>query len=464
MTAVSFGERIRRIRRRNDLPDLENNKFLHEALNQNKHEGLLLAVKARTICLVIIGLFLIYLSPDWYVLYYEILIVAFMLIGWAQVKIGRVERSRAELFLIFLDLALMTVVLVVPNPWDPRPWSAALQYKFGNFPYFFILLAAATLAYSWRTLVPVVVFTAFLWIGGFFWATYQPSDITEVTEKVREALDGYPNILHFIDPGSIPIEPRIQEILIFAIVAFILALNGWRTNQLLVRQAEAARGRANLSRHFPPNIVDNLAERDQPLGEVREQRVAVLFADIVGFTKMAETETPDRIVSVLRDFHSRMEDCVFENGGTLDKFLGDGLMATFGTPETTPQDAENALKCSVAMQRHMSRWNEEREKAGLAPIRLSVGIHYGTVVLGDIGSERRLEYAVLGDVVNVASRLEASTREMKADIVVSSELMDAAGGEQMARELGFVENGSQSIRGRGEAVTTWLHLITTPAN
>ena len=125
MTAVSFGERIRRIRRRNDLPDLENNKFLHEALNQNKHEGLLLAVKARTICLVIIGLFLIYLSPDWYVLYYEILIVAFMLIGWAQVKIGRVERSRAELFLIFLDLALMTAVLVVPNPWDPRPWSAA---------------------------------------------------------------------------------------------------------------------------------------------------------------------------------------------------------------------------------------------------------------------------------------------------------------------------------------------------
>ncbi|MEX0583023.1 MAG: adenylate/guanylate cyclase domain-containing protein, partial [Sneathiella sp.] len=338
------------------------------------------------------------------------------------------------------------------------------QFKFGNFPYFFILLAAATLAYSWRTLVPVVIFTAFLWMGGYFWATYQPSDIAEISENVRAALEGYPNILHFIDPEAIPIEPRIQEILIFGIVAFILALNGWRTNQLLVRQAEAARGRANLSRHFPPNIVDTLAERDQPLGAVREQRVAVLFADIVGFTKMAETETPERVVAVLRDFHSRMEDCVFENGGTLDKFLGDGLMATFGTPETTPQDAENALKCSIAMQRQMSGWNEEREKAGLTPIRLSVGIHYGTVVLGDIGSERRLEYAVLGDVVNVASRLESSTREMNANIVVSSELMDAAGGEAVADEMGFVENGTQNIRGRGEAVTTWLHLITPSAD
>ncbi|WP_293961446.1 adenylate/guanylate cyclase domain-containing protein [Sneathiella sp.] len=464
MTAVSFGERMRRIRRRTELPDLESNRFLHNALDQNKREGLMLAVKARTICLFVIGLFLIYLSPNWYVIYYELLIVAFMLIGWAQVKIGRVERSRAELFLIFLDLALLTIVLVVPNPWDPRPWSAALQFKFGNFPYFFVLLAAATLAYSWRTLVPFVVITAILWMGGYFWASYQPSDIAELSDKVRTALEGYPNILHFVDPGNIPIEPRIQEILIFAIVAFILALNGWRTNQLLVRQAEAARGRANLSRHFPPNIVDNLAERDQPLGEVREQRVAVLFADIVGFTKMAEMETPERIVSVLRDFHSRMESCVFENGGTLDKFLGDGLMATFGTPETTPQDAENALKCSVAMQRHMSRWNEERKKAGLMPIHLSVGIHYGSVVLGDIGSERRLEYAVLGDVVNVASRLEASTREMKANIVVSSELMDAAGGEQMAKKLGFIENGSQTIRGRGEGVTTWLHLITEPAS
>ncbi|MDF2368333.1 adenylate/guanylate cyclase domain-containing protein [Sneathiella sp.] len=462
MAETSLIDGLRQMRRRDDLPDIENNKYLYEALNQNKREGLMLAVRARTISLFIIGAFLIYLSPNWYVLYYEVLIVGFLLIGWAQIKIGRVERSRAELLLILFDLALLTIVLVVPNPWDPRPWSVAMQFKFGNFPYFFILLAGAALAYSWRTLLPVTIFTVALWIGAYFWAVSQPDAIAEISESVREVLGGYSNIAHFVDPGTIPIEPRIQEVLIFALVAGILGLNGWRTSRLLVRQAGVARERANLSRHFPPNIVDTLAESDQPLGEVRAQPVAVLFADIVGFTKMAEAETPERIVGVLRQFHARMEACVFDNHGTLDKFLGDGLMATFGTPVTTAEDAANALRCAAAMHQAMEIWNEQRVKEGATAIRLSVGIHYGTVVLGDIGSERRLEYAVLGDVVNVASRLESLTRELNARVVVSGELMEAAGGEKIARDLRYVENGTQAIRGRDETVKTWLQPLTLP--
>ncbi|MFC4272898.1 adenylate/guanylate cyclase domain-containing protein [Sneathiella chungangensis] len=463
MTEASLGDRLRRLRHRDDLPDPENNRFLYEALDGNKREGLMLAVRARTVSLAVIAAFLIYLNPHWSVLYYEILIAGFLLIGWAQVRFGRVERSRIELFLILLDLALMTIILVVPNPWDSRPWSVAMQFKYGNFPYFFILLAAATLAYSWRTLLPITAFTAVLWMGGYFWAINQPNNIAELSEKVRTALEGYPNIAHFADPGSIPFEPRIQEVLIFALVAGILGLNSWRSNRLLVRQAGVARERANLSRHFPPNIVDNLAERDQPLGDVRAQPVAVLFADIVGFTKMAESETPERIVEVLREFHGRMEACVFENNGTLDKFLGDGLMATFGTPETTPEDAENALRCAAAMHQRMKEWNERRKQGGLTPIRLSIGIHYGTVVLGDIGSERRLEYAVLGDVVNVASRLEALTRQLNAHVVVSGALIDAAGGSEIARDMGFLENGVQTIRGRDETVKTWIRPLTPGA-
>ena len=459
MAEASFGSRLRRFRSKSVLAEVENNKYLYEALDQNKREGLVMAVRARFISLAIIAVFLIFLNPHWSVIYYEVLIIGFILIGWAQIRAGRVERSRAELLLILLDLALMTVVLLVPNPWDARPWSVAMQYKYGNFPYFYVLLAGAALAYSWRTLFVVAGYTSLLWMIGYFWAFNQKPEFAVLSEKVKIATEEYPNIFEFIDPNGIPIESRIQEILVFCIVAGILALNGWRTNRLLVRQADAARGRANLSRHFPPNIVDSLAESDQPLGDVRAQPVAVLFADIVGFTKMAETETPEGIVKVLREFHSRMEVCVFENNGTLDKFLGDGLMATFGTPEITPEDAANALLCAAAMQREMITWNEQREKEGSAPIRLSVGIHYGTVVLGDIGSERRLEYAVLGDVVNVASRLEALTRELGAHIVVSDDLMKAAGGETIAKDMGFIEQGSQTIRGRDETVETWIQPL-----
>jgi adenylate cyclase len=430
-------------------------KYLEEALDQNKREGLLLSVRARTISLAVVGVFIIFLNPHISVIYYEVLLIGFALIGWAQLKIGRVGRSRAELLLLFLDLALMTVVLAVPNPLDPRDWSVAMQYKFNNFTYFYILLAGATLAYSWRTLFAVAGYTTLLWMGAYFWAKEQPSSIADLTDKVAAAVSDYPHIFEFIDPNNVQLEPRIQEVLLFAIVAGILALNSWRANRLLVRQAEAARGRANLARHFPPNIVDNLATRDQPLGEVREQPVAVLFADIVGFTKMAEAQSPEAIVALLRDFHSRMEACVFDNGGTLDKFLGDGLMATFGTPDTSPDDAMHALQCAQSMNSVMKDWNTARKQSNLPAIQLSVGIHFGQVVLGDIGSERRLEYAVLGDVVNVASRLEALTRPLNASILVSDAVIEAAGGPDIAAKLGYTATGPQEIRGREQTVSGW---------
>tara|TARA_R100000005_G_scaffold96729_1_gene86888 strand:- start:3970 stop:5358 length:1389 start_codon:yes stop_codon:yes gene_type:complete len=446
-------------RRSEELTEIANNRFLYEALERNKREGLMLAVQARTLSLLVIAGFLVYVNPRWSVLYYEACILGFLLIGWAQVKFGRVERSRVELFLLFLDLALMTVVLVVPNPFDDRAWSATMQFKYGGFPYFFILLAAATLAYSWRTLVPVTFFTVLLWTGASIWAFYQPNQLAEITEQLRTLLAPYPDVLHLVDPGKVVYEARIQELIIFVLVAGILAVGGWRSNRLLVRQAEAARERANLSRHFPPNIVDGLAGLDNPFSSVREQPVAVLFADIVGFTKMAETTSPEETVRVLREFHARMESCVFEYNGTLDKFLGDGLMATFGTPETTPEDALNALKSARAMQRRVVDWNAARKEEGKTPIRLSIGIHYGMVVLGNIGSERRLEYAVLGDVVNVANRLETLTRELHADTVISSQLVAAAGGEKIAADLGYIENGLQSIRGRDEPVRSWIRPL-----
>lgn len=435
--------------------DVASNKFLNEALKDNKREGLTLAIKARTIALAIIAVFLIYLVQDMSVIYYEVLIAALMLNGWAQLRVGKVGKSRIELLLLFFDLALMTLILVVPNPLSDQHWSVAMQYKYANFPYFYVLLASATLAYSWRTVFAVATWTSGLWMAGYFWAIYQPDRISDVTLKVQEALVGYPEILEFVDPSYIILEARLQEILVFAIVAAILALNSWRAKKLLVRHSDAARERANLARHFAPNIVDHLAGRDQPLGEVRSQPVVVMFVDIVGFTKMAEQISPEQVVTVLREFHSRMETAVFDHSGTLDKFLGDGLMVTFGTPDSSPDDAKNAISCSLAMQKTMAEWNSLRAQQGLQPILLSVGLHYGDVILGDIGSERRLEYAVLGDVVNVSSRLETLSRKLNASIVVSEEVVQAAGGKKAVTNAGLKSVGLQQLRGREEPVAVW---------
>jgi adenylate cyclase len=152
---------------------------------------------------------------------------------------------------------------------------------------------------------------------------------------------------------------------------------------------------------------------------VRRQAVGVLFADLVGFTTLAEDMTPEEVMALLRDFHGRMEDQVFRHGGCLEKFIGDALLATFGVPDVGSRDATDALACARGMLAALAAWNGERVARGLAPLRIGVGLHYGQVVLGDIGSERSMAFATVGDTINVTSRLQSLTRDLGATIVAS---------------------------------------------
>ena len=123
-----------------------------------------------------------------------------------------------------------------------------------------------------------------------------------------------------------------------------------------------------------------------------------------------------------------MADAVFVHDGTLEKYIGDALMATFGTPRTSATDARDAIACSQAMLATIAAWNQERSARGEPPIRIGIGLHYGEVVLGDIGDARCMEFAVLGDTVNVAKHLETLCRSLDADVVVSDDLLARARG------------------------------------
>lgn len=219
---------------------------------------------------------------------------------------------------------------------------------------------------------------------------------------------------------------------------------------------QTERARANLARYFPPNLVEMLAAADEPFGPARAQPVAVLFADIVGFTSLAEAMPPEAVFALLREYQRRLAAAVFEAQGTLDKYTGDGVMATFGTPEPRPDDASRALRCARAMLASIAAWN--RERAG-APIRLAVGLHYGPALLGNIGSERRLEFAVIGDTVNVASRLERLARPLDAGLVVSADLVAAVRRESGAAEpalAGLAPRDPQRIPGRRGRLPVWV--------
>jgi adenylate cyclase len=432
-------------------------EFAQAALAAAKKEGLQLAVRARYVALAVIACLLPILNPAWEQLYYVVLLGLFALIGWAQAKVGRVGVSRVELALLFCDLALLTFVAVVPNPFGAGHWPVAMQYHFGNFIYFFVLLAGATLAYSWRTVIAVGTWTTALWIVGMVWVWWQGDRAPELTARIAAATGSDHRLFQMISPNSIVFSARIQEIVVFMIVAVILAIAVRRGNDLLIRHAAVERERGNLARYFSPNVVEELSKNDEPLKQVRAQNVAVLFVDIVGFTAFAAVRTPEEVVHTLREFHALMEQEVFRHSGTLDKYLGDGLMATFGTPFAGKDDAGNALRCAQAMMVAADRWNGERKAAGQAPIRVSFGLHYGPVVLGDIGLTC-LEFAVIGSTVNAASRLESLTRALGCSLVASDDLVERAkaelgGGDAAFRPL--IAQAPQMVRGLEQPIAIW---------
>jgi adenylate cyclase len=232
-----------------------------------------------------------------------------------------------------------------------------------------------------------------------------------------------------------------------------------RVRELDRQRAAAERARANLARYFSPNLVDMLADRDEPLGPVRREMVAVLFADIVGFTRMAEHMPPEAVVTMLRQFHDRMTAEIFASGGTVEKYIGDAIFAVFGLPNAGPNDAANALRCADGMVSALESWNHERAQAGEPAVAIGIGLNYGPAVVGDVGSERSLSFTVIGDTVNTASRLQGLTRTLNTPLVVGGALVEAVAGASSPETTALLERlqdqGEQALRGRSGAVRIW---------
>ncbi|MHB8499372.1 MAG: adenylate/guanylate cyclase domain-containing protein [Candidatus Acidiferrales bacterium] len=172
------------------------------------------------------------------------------------------------------------------------------------------------------------------------------------------------------------------------------------------------------------------------------QRITLLFADVRGFTTMAEKMKPREAVEVLNEFFARMTNVIFEHDGTLDKYLGDGLMALFGAPFALQNDAEAAVRAAVKMQKSLAELNE---LSGKAPLSIGIGIHTGEAVVGFLGTERRMDYTAIGDTVNVASRL--TSQAGPGQIVIS-----AATHAQLTQEIPCAQLSAMKLKGRAEPI------------
>ena len=430
---------------------------LDAAFAREERRGLMVAAAARSAAVVFILAWLAMASLDRGLAYAWVLCSAafFLVTGLAQLwlyYLGRALRLAAYL-LILVDSLALAAVLLLPNPYLTPPVPPAIPLRYATFMYFFLMLMQA--AFSFRPLL--LLWTGLCgvgaWTAGFLWIVTRPGTI--IGAPAGASFIGTPAV--YFNPNFVSVLKYENEIIVFLLVSAGLALLVRRSRTLVAERATAERARGNLARYFSPKVVDTLAERDEPLGRVRRQAVGVLFADLVGFTSMAEEMTPEEVMTLLRDFHGRMEEEVFRHGGCLEKFIGDALLATFGVPDTGRRDATDALACARGMLAALTAWNLEREATGLRPLQIGLGLHYGPVVAGDIGSRRSMAFATVGDTTNVTSRLQSLTRELGVRIVASEALVATVEREAAdpALLLGLTSRGPTVLRGRDTPIELW---------
>jgi len=267
----------------------------------------------------------------------------------------------------------------------------------------YILLAGATAIFGWLALVTYAV-----WDAGGMHLTH--------------------NFAEYMTSNTILIGAEIDKLLSFAAVTGVLAIAVVRARRLLVSAATEAHAASELSRFFAPEVAGEIRRADMALkpGDAVTREAAVMFIDLRGFTKLAARQAPGATIEVLSEYQRRMVPVIQANGGSIDKYLGDGILASFGAARPSRTYAADALAALGAVLAAADAWNADRVSAGEPPLGVGAAVAVGPVLFGVTGDASRLEFTVIGDVVNLAAKLEKHCKVAARPALTTRAALDLA--------------------------------------
>ncbi len=310
-------------------------------------------------------------------------------------------------------------------------WSFHIQYeqpasfylKAPTMIYVFIFIALRALRFEARYVVLAGLTAAAGWFAMAMYAVFADPTGGMITR----------DYVQYLTSNTVLIGAELDKIIAILVVTAVLSIALMRARRLLIRSVVEAAAARDLSRFFAPETAARITGAEGRIrpghGEARD--ASILTTDIRGFTKLARRLDPDELIGALVEYQSRMVSVIQRHGGSIDKFLGDGVLATFGAAEPSETHAADAMRALEEVQHEIEAWNAERESAGAAPLAVGAAVASGRVVFGAVGDETRLEYTVIGDAVNLAAKLE------KHNKVLASRALATAEAYALACEQGY---------------------------
>ena len=305
-------------------------------------------------------------------------------------------------------------------------WAIHIQYhqppsfylKVPTLLYVFIFIALRALRFEARYVIAAGGVAAAGWFAMAAYALTASGDSEMVTR----------DYVYYLTSNSILIGAEFDKIITILTVTVIIAVAIHRAQRLLVRSVAESTAARDLSRFFSPEIARQItaAEQEVAVGEGQLREAAILMVDIRGFTRLASVIKPDELICLLADYQSLLIPIIQRNGGSIDKFLGDGIMATFGAAVTSDQFAADAVKTVDEIMTAANSWAAELQAANRPLLKIGAAIATGKIVFGAVGDATRMEYTVIGDAVNLAAKLEKHTKSEGVDALCTAAAFETA--------------------------------------